>query len=298
MTNEAKIRLLYAKLFPTGRAWQFVRGSEDREGLEEVFTDGLGITFTDGLGMPFGTLIPEFIAPTGKRLVDSKLKAFDQAYTDAIGIQNTTLPDNSEFDEQDATNWERALLLPSNITDLELRKQRIERQLYYPAGIVERSHYKFIEEQIRAAGFDVYIIENRFWNGSAFEIVDPDLIGTQDVELGIIELGNFELGGEIAGVNYTEIIANFVDSAEDANYFSAPPTNPLELGDLELGVSELGGGNATLPREKQLQASFFIGGSSFPSIVDVDINRKDEFRQLVLKLKPLQTLCFAYINYV
>ena len=299
MDYQSKIRLLYGLLFPTGRAWQFSRGSEDREGLEEVFVDGFDNNFTDGFGNNFVSILPQFTAATGKRLADAKLKIFDEAYSEIMGILNTILPDNAEFNEQDILNWERVLQIPQNISDLNDRKLRIYRQLTFPNGIVERSYYEFMQDQIRSAGFDIYIIENRFWNGSEFEVVDPDTIATQDVELGLVELGVYELGGEIPGTDYTGIIANTVNETIDDNFFLAPLPDLPELGVYELGEFELGGFEAPgLPYEIQLQESFFIGGKTFPSIVDVPINRKEELKQLVLKFKPVQTIAFEYINYI
>lgn len=298
MDYQSKIRKLFALLFPTGRAWQYLKGSEDREGIEDIFTDGFSNNFTDGYGIPFYSFLPQFTSTTSKRLTDAKLKSFDTAYEDTIGIQDSILPDNDNFDSVDADRWERVLQIPSNTTDLEIRKQRIARQLYYPSGVVERSNYEFIQEQIRAAGFDVYIVENRFWNGSEFEIIDPDTLATQDMESGLPESGVYESAGEIPGIDYTNIIANFIDESLDNGFFTAPVISPVESGVFESGTIESGGGGGiSLDRDIQLQASFFIGGSSFPSIVDVDITRKDEFRQLILKLKPNHTLGFEYINY-
>ena len=268
MAYQSSIRKTYSLLFPTGRAWQYTRASEDREGIVEPYTDGFGQIYTDGIGQPYTTNIAQFIATDGKRFTDAKLKAYDRAYADTKSILNTILPDNSEFDETDADRWEMTLLIEKNLSNLEERKQRILRRLTYPNNVLERSHYQFIENQIRAAGFDVYITENRFWNGMEYEIVDPDTIGTQQMELGLPELGVNELDGTIAGVDYTGIIANYIDDSIDNAFFTAPTTTPLELGDFELGDAELGEGGAIgLSREIQLQASFFIGGKSFPSIV-------------------------------
>jgi hypothetical protein len=52
MDYQSKIRKLYGLLFPTGRAWQYSRGSENREGLQENYFDGDTIDFTDGVGEP------------------------------------------------------------------------------------------------------------------------------------------------------------------------------------------------------------------------------------------------------
>lgn len=298
MGYQSKIRKAYGLLFPTGRAWQFARGSEDRDAVQEYYTDGTGEVYTDGIGEPYYYEIERFDATTGKRLIDARLKAFDNAYASLLGVTDSILPDNDKFDENDATNWEQTLRILSNLTDLEERKKRISRQLFYPNGIVERLNKQFIQEQLQSVGFDVYIQENRFWNGTEYEVVDPDTLSDKVSQLGLGNLGNVELGGTIPGVNYTGIVANYVDEDLDNKFFDTEITNPPQLGENQLGTFELGGLTTTrLSREIQLQASFFIGGPSFPSFVNIDSNRKDEFRQLVLKLKPAHTLAFLYINY-
>jgi hypothetical protein len=46
------------------------------------------------------------------------------------------------------------------------------------------------------------------------------------------------------------------------------------------------------------RASFFIGGDPVGTFANVDATRETEFRQLILKLKPVHTVAFLYINYV
>lgn len=299
MDFQSKIRLLYSLLFPTGRAWQYNRGSENREGIQDNFTDGVSGVFVDGVSDPFFSLVPQFIATIGKRIGDAKLKLHDQLYSDMVGILNTIIPDNEEFDSTDADRWESTFEIVSNLTDIEERKTRILRRLFYPNGVVERSNVEFIQDQLRASGFDVYVVENRFWNGSEYEVQDPDALTDKDVQLGLGNLGVIELGGIIPGTNYTGIIANYVNEDLDNQFFSSTVVTPPELGENQLGAFELGGQTSVrLPRDIQLQGSFFIGGQSFPSFASVPLSRKDEFRALLLKLKPVHTLGYLYINFI
>jgi hypothetical protein len=299
MDYRSKIRKLYSLLFPTGRAWQYVRGSENRDGIQENYFDGNTVNYTDGVGQAYNYLIPQFFATEGKRIVDSKLKAYDQAYLDTLSIQNSVLPDNENFDEEDTTRWEQSLQIISNLTDLQERKQRIARQLFYPGGILERSHYKFIEDQLRASGFDVYIVENRFWNGSEFEVKDPDDLLSAEFELGVTNLGKYGLKETVPGTDYTSIIANSIDEDIDNEYFNAIFQGPTTLGERGLGTIILDGkSEQQLTRKIQLQGSFFLGGSTYPSFSTVPVERKEELRQLILKLKPTHTICFEYINYI
>jgi len=46
------------------------------------------------------------------------------------------------------------------------------------------------------------------------------------------------------------------------------------------------------------RSTFFIAGSSLTTPASVDINRKNEFRQLILKIKPVQTVALLNLNYV
>jgi hypothetical protein len=46
------------------------------------------------------------------------------------------------------------------------------------------------------------------------------------------------------------------------------------------------------------RSTFFIGGQTFGTFADVDELRKDEFRQLILKLKEVNTVAYLLINYI
>lgn len=43
---------------------------------------------------------------------------------------------------------------------------------------------------------------------------------------------------------------------------------------------------------------FYIGGETFGDTIDIPIERKNEFRELILKLKPAHSVAVLYINYV
>ena len=63
----------------------------------------------------------------------------NQAYNDALAIQNSILPDNAEFTADDATDWERRLgMIISPLVDLELRKLAIRRKMNHPGDIKAR----------------------------------------------------------------------------------------------------------------------------------------------------------------
>ena len=45
------------------------------------------------------------------------------------------------------------------------------------------------------------------------------------------------------------------------------------------------------------KSTFFIGGAVLGDFANVPFQREKEFRQLVLKLKPDQTIAFIFINF-
>jgi hypothetical protein len=72
------------------------------------------------------------------------------------------------------------------------------------------------------------------------------------------------------GIYYNNLIANRIDESLDVTF--------------DIGSN--------------LRATFFVGGETLGTFADVDIQRKEEFRQLILKLKPVQSIGFLLINYI
>lgn len=195
-------------------------------------------------------------------------------------LLNSILPDNDNFTEEDAFNWERALgLYQQTSLDLEVRKASILRAMQHPGTIAARQHYLYLQRELRAAGFDVYVQENRFETTPGdYEVLDPESIITQTYQFGVMEFDVWEFGGEITGLSHYYVLANYIDESKDTDFF-ASQTSPV------------------YPYTTQLRATFFIGGESFPEIVNVDADREKEFRELILKIKPAQTVGFLFINY-
>lgn len=199
-------------------------------------------------------------------------KALNVSYlrliNDAVSTVDSAIPDNEFFTEKDAELWEYRLGMFMNPKiSLEKRRQAIKRKMAYPSNIKARQHPLFIQNQLQLAGFDVYIHENKFWEDgelthkSPDELVDISFTATQhggDVQHG---------GGVQHGSSGFEVIANRIQ-------------------DEEYGAGE-----------NHLWATFFIGGETLGTMADVPDNRKNEFRELVLKLKPAHTAAFLFINY-
>ena len=262
MSIIAKIRRLTDQLYPSGRAYK---------------------------GPPDGWR---------DRLHKSMAAVEAQAYSDNLATLNAILPDNDLFTEQDATDWERRLgLITNSAVSLSDRKLAILRKMNHPGTIKARQHYLYLQGQLQAAGFDVYVHENRFDDGSGGLVtIDVaqfigegiDEIATHgDAEHGEIEHGDattvypelftFAEHGEIqhgetqhGGWSFNELVANEISAEADFGFDTG----------------------------SNLRSTFFIGGEVPGTFADVDADREAEFRQLILRIKPVQTVGFLLINYV
>lgn len=292
---DNEIKELNKQLYPTGRAWGYVHGSEQSETEITNFVDGLGNQFVDGFGNAFIQTLGSETSPS-KRLVNAFLKSIERYYADLLSLLDQILADNDGFDEIDTANWERVFGLIAGSLTLDERKINIINRQGYPNGEIERSTAEFIEAELQASGFDVYIQENRFPDGAGGWLVDdPDLAGTLPEQLGLSQMGIAEMNGDIPGLDFT-IIANYIDEDLDETYFDTV-FQQNELGVAELGEFELST-FAPMTRDEELRFTFFIGGQSYPSEATVPVSRKDEFRQLALRLKQNHNIAFAYINYL
>lgn len=214
-----------------------------------------------------------------------------EAYNEALGILNSILPDNDDFTVDDAARWEEALgMIDGTGVSLVDRKAAIIRKMNYPGTIVARQSAGFLEQSLQLANFDVYVHENL--PASSIESVLNAALGI--VEMGVSEMGdNSEMGSSVdyysdlfrcaeMGVmemgdglemnecSYTNIIANYINEELDKVF------------DLPVDTRSL----------------FFVGGQDLGTFANVDINRKEEFRQLILRIKPVRSIAVLFINYV
>jgi hypothetical protein len=192
-----------------------------------------------------------------------------QAYFDSLSLLSGLLPDNSTFTADDASNWERVYGLTNNsILPLNQRIAALyQRFAYVPSAT--RQHYTFLEGQLRLAGFDIHVYENIFPDGSGgwMTKTPEEISGVSDVSL---EHGDFEHGTNEHGGHWPDIVANSIYEVDDANFGTGA----------------------------DLTSTFFIGGSTLGSFANVSAARKEEFRQIILQLKPVQTIGFLLINYI
>jgi hypothetical protein len=227
-----------------------------------------------------GQLFPTgraFWIPTGsdkEKLTEALLASEERFYGDAISTFDSVLPDNDNFTTDDATAWEKRLGLVSNpLVSIVDRKLAILRKINHPGTIKARQHYLYLQGQLQAAGFNVYVYENRFPSGYGYISITPtDFSSSQpfphagnDYGLGLLYGQGYVYGGK----NYTNKIANSIYQSGDDLF--------------QIGST--------------YNFSFFIGGPTPGSWATVDYNRETEFRQLVLKIKPVHTVAFLLLNF-
>ena len=230
-----KIKILGRQLFPTGRAFK----------------------------MPFSG---EF-----EKMMSALAASEARAVADAKAIRSSLLPDNDDFTAADATDWERRLGLITN-SDVLLadRKLAISRKMNHPGDIPARQSYRFLERELRAAGFDVWVYENRFpYGDGTYYTKNPSDLGIFGSQYGQFRYGQRQYGGA-----FSDKVVNYIDESLDL---------PFSIG-------------------SNFRCTFFVGGFAYGDyngeIGYVDSDRKDEFRQLILKIKPVQTVGLLFITYI
>ena len=146
-------------------------------------------------------------------------------------------------------------------------KTRFVRKINHPGTIVARQHFLYLQGQLQSAGFNVFVHENRFPDGfGGFETKTPnELIGISGdaVHSPLIQHGQIQHGS-----GFSEKIANNMDAAIDALF---------NIGN-------------------NFRSTFFIGGVAPGDFATIPGSREKEFRQLVLRIKPVQTIAFLFLD--
>jgi len=234
MSVESKLKETTKALYPTGRAFRM-----PEDGFFDKLHTALGLSLT-------------------------------RAWNDASSILNSALPDNDDFTADDAADWERRLgMIYSPLVPLADRKLAIQRKMAHPGNIKARQNWRYLEGQLQAAGFDVYVYENRFPDGfGGYTTKTPEefSIPPYPTEL---QHGDFQHGDAQHGGSPGNKVANSIDAGVDESFVV---TN--------------------------LRWTFFIGGNPAGEWADVSANREAEFRQLILRLKPGNTVAFLLVNYI
>lgn len=192
-----------------------------------------------------------------------------QAYNAALSILDSALPDNTNFTPGDAKDWEHRLgLITNEFVSLDLRKQAIIRKMNHPGTIPARNNWRFLQNQLQAAGFGAFVYENRFDDGmGGYNTQSPEALS--GVVSSVKQYGQFQYGQAQYGGGNRSLVANHINEEIDFAF--------------NVGSN--------------LRSTFFIGGNPIGTSANIDIQRKDEFRQLILRVKPVQSIAFLFVNY-
>ena len=221
MFSIDKIKKLTKQLFPTGRAFNYPIGG----GLDKLMSA---------------------LAESEKRAIDDNYSVLDQI-----------LPDSSNFSADDATKWENRLgMITVSGVSLSDRKESIKRKMNHPGTSPARQSHDYLQNGLRAAGFDVYVHEN---------VSGSPVLGTI-IQSGQIQSGQLQSGS----MPYLFKVVNSLDAEVDSNFVVS----------------------------NNFRSVFLVGGSVSGTSADVQQLREKEFRQLILKLKPANTVAFLKINYI
>jgi hypothetical protein len=197
----------------------------------------------------------------------------ERSLLDAVAIQDSILPDNNNFSVEDANDWNRRLgMIVTPLASLSDRKLAIARKLNQPGPNPAKQHYLFLEKELQAAGFPVAVVLNKFYDSGTGTYITktPFEINPDPSMYSLVRHGQFRHGQRQHGFTYNNKIVNHIDEAKDTS-FNLGPT---------------------------LRGTFFIGGTPLGTYADIPLSRKAEFRQLILRIKPAQTVGFLFINYV
>lgn len=197
-------------------------------------------------------------------------RSFIRVINDAKSTIDSVFPDNPNFTEEDCTLWEYRFGIVTDLSlSIEDRKLAIYRRMSRGRNVPARQHKNYIEYQLQLAGFDVYVFENGFIEGGVKVYKRPqDIIALSP---SLVQHGGgtqHGIGTQHGGGN-SDVIAN--SYLPNENY----------------GVSD-----------QRLWATFFIGGPNLGDMANIPEKRQEEFRELVLKLKPAHLVAFTFINFV
>ena len=195
------------------------------------------------------------------------------AFEDALAVLDSILPDNDNFTSDDASDWERRLgMITNTATPLADRKLAIKRKMNHPGDIPARQNYLYLEGQLQAAGFtNLFVYENRFALYPSGYITKSPLEVGGGVGAKTFRHGQRRHGQLRHGTIYdpTKKVVNYIDEDQDALF--------------DVGLN--------------FRSTFFIGGNPIDSFPTVLSSRKDELRQLILKIKPVQTVAYLMFNW-
>lgn len=176
------------------------------------------------------------------------------AFNDAIGQLNSIIPDNNSFTLADTLKWEETLGISSNELDsLTNRKAAILRKMQFPANVLGRQHKNYLEGQLKAANFNCKVYE--------YSDVKNNFASTVHKSTTTHSFTTIHGGWKIPA--FTGTISNYIE----------PELEP-----------------EIIPTIENLRSIFWIAGNTFDEYFNIPPYRVEEFRHIVLTIKPLHTV--------
>lgn len=201
-----------------------------------------------------------------ERLHKALIRSENRAYNDALSILDSTIADNPQFSVQDATEWEARLgIIGGGGSPLATRMAAINQKLNFPGTPAPRQHYSFIEAELQAAGFNVKIYENNF---AGVTKTPAQILGSSGATLHSATTRHRNTTRH--GGQFNNKVANYIEESKDATFVIG----------------------------SNYRSTFYVAGATVTTFANVPAARKAEFRQLILQLKPLQTVGYLFVNYV
>ena len=176
-----------------------------------------------------------------------------------LSILDEILPDNANFTTDDAMAWEIKLNLKVNPPiSLSQRMALILRKYQYPGIHIYRQNWRFIQQQLQDAGFMVNVFENKpLIDYWSLQIIQHN----EDNQHGI----QSEMGG--IDTDALDMVAN-----------SKFPNEQFDFGQ---------GNNKCV---------FVIAGATIGIPAQIPLSLMEEFRKLILILKPVRTIALLNIQ--
>jgi hypothetical protein len=182
-----------------------------------------------------------------------------ESLNDGLAILDVIIPDNTVFSVADAAKWERVLSISGSEDDsLANRMATIYRKMQFPSNAKGRQHKNYLEGQLRDANFDVKIYE--------YQDVKNYFSATSHSKDTLHSLNTTH--GGLSVPFYSEIVANYLDNEDEADILLTLDT---------------------------LKNIFWVAGDTFDDFPNIPPYRIEEFRHIILTIKPLYTVAFLRI---
>jgi hypothetical protein len=220
--------------------------------------------------IPYGGPFEKFY----KAIMSDDIGGMGRLYGDMKQIMSDILPDNPDFDIEDAHDWYRRLgLYDSGSVSLADMKAAITQKMSWTVTPLARQSATYMQEQLRLAGFDVYVYPNRFDDGMGGWVTKTpgEILG---MPAGLAVYGGMGYGDTGYGGGWIDagitLVMNYLEWQKDATFVITA---------------------------EGYKSTFYIAGATVDAFANVSTEREIEFRQLILKLKSAPMCGILFVNY-